>query len=298
MNSQNQTTLKRKQPSTTTAAATASTTTTQQTIMAPLTTDSDSVLVIPAGNDSPLQKRIREDAPSTAATTTLAASSITTPQQSEAPVLKKRRVSMPVVHISGKANTDTMARSKSCNALKSGGVSPVQLLRTFQLERKEKNQFNGASFVKPNDKNLASYEVATVSAVRSSNLASLRSLREEGKSLDACNQFGESLLHMACRRGNPDVVRFMVEEAKCNVNVRDDYGRTILHDATWTSNPNFDVMEILLKAIQPEMLLAEDVRGHTPFDYARKEHWPEWVTFLTERKSTIEPNEPTLRVIA
>lgn len=74
----------------------------------------------------------------------------------------------------------------------------------------------------------------------------------------------------------------MVEEAKVNVSVRDDFGRTVLHDATWTSSPNTAVMEILLRVVDPDMLLAEDVRGHTPFDYARKEHWTEWVEFLSQ----------------
>lgn len=258
--------------------------------MPPLTDNNASPTISEVPEDVPSQKRLRDEATST----TVA------PQEDDAPPEKKRRVSLPVVRIAGsKSASETMPRSKSCNALKKdkSSLSPVQLLRTFQLEQK-KTKVTG-SFVKPNEKDLSSYDTAVVGAVRSSNLVALKSIHKDGKSLDACNQFGESLLHMACRRGNPDVVRFMVEEAKVNVDVRDDYGRTVLHDATWTSRPNFDVMEILLKAIQPEMLLAEDVRGHTPFDYARKEHWAEWVDFLSERKEKIEPDAPdTLLVIA
>jgi hypothetical protein len=261
--------------------------------MPPLTgtTDSNTSSIISESSaDVPVQKRLRDEAHAT----TVA------PQEDDATPLKKRRVSLPVVHIAGsKSASEIMPRSKSCNALKKekGSLSPVQLLRTFQLEQK-KTKFTGA-FVKPTEKDLSSYDTAVVGAVRSSNLVALKSIHKEGKSLNACNQFGESLLHMACRRGNPEVVRFMVEEAKVNVNVRDDYGRTILHDATWTSRPNFDVMEILLKAIQPEMLLAEDVRGHTPFDYARKEHWADWVDFLLEHKEKIGPGaSDRLQVIA
>jgi hypothetical protein len=36
------------------------------------------------------------------------------------------------------------------------------------------------------------------------------------------------------------------------------------------------------------MLLAEDVRGHTPFDYARKEHYEEWVDFLKEKEEELQ----------
>ncbi len=39
-------------------------------------------------------------------------------------------------------------------------------------------------------------------------------------------------------------------------------------------------MNVLLAVILRELLLAEDMRGHTPFDYARKEHWDAWVNFL------------------
>ena len=161
-------------------------------------------------------------------------------------------------------------------------------MRKFQLERAKSSKTcytNSPTFVKPTEKAVAAYDATIVNAVRSANLDALRSAHKE--SLNACNQFGESLLHMACRRGNVEVVRYMVEEAKVNVHVRDDYGRTVLHDATWTARPNKDVMEVLLKAVSPEMLLAQDVRGHTPFDYARKEHWAEWVTFLSEREDRL-----------
>jgi ankyrin repeat protein len=81
---------------------------------------------------------------------------------------------------------------------------------------------NSPTFVKPTEKAVAAYDATIVNAVRSANLDALRSAHKE--SLNAGNRFGESLLHMACRRGNVEVVRYMVEEAKVNVHVRDDYG--------------------------------------------------------------------------
>ena len=202
---------------------------------------------------------------------------------------KKRRVSLPPTTTLDPPLTATIRPSKSCTALKNHvGMSPVDLLRRFQLEQASNSKIldpNSPTFIKPTEKAVAAYDATIVNAVRSANLDALRAAHKE--SLNACNQFGESLLHMACRRGNVDVVRYMVEEAKVNVHVRDDYGRTVLHDATWTARPNKDVMEVLLKAVTPEMLLAQDVRGHTPFDYARKEHWAEWVTFLSERQDRL-----------
>lgn len=92
---------------------------------------------------------------------------------------------------------------------------------------------------------------------------------------------------MACRRGDVEVVRVLVKEFQVRVDVRDDYGRTPLHDACWTTTPNFEVMDILIDAVDPMLLLAEDVRGHTPFDYARREHWELWLRFLKERKERL-----------
>ena len=214
---------------------------------------------------------------------------------------KKRRVLLPTIVSVPNISTvlqpqSVIKRSSSCNSLSGQtGVSPVELLRSLKLEcANKKLGINGVTFIKPTDVELSSYDSTVVNAVRNANIEKLRSVHKEGKSLNACNRFGESLLHMACRRGNADVVRYMVEEAKVNVAVRDDYGRTVLHDATWTASPNLDVMEILLKAVNPEMLLAEDVRGHTPFDYARKEHWSQWVEFLSDNQDKLEPQEVSM----
>ncbi len=69
--------------------------------------------------------------------------------------------------------------------------------------------------------------------------------------------------------------------------VRDDMGRTPMHDACWSSAaPNHDIMKILIGAA-PELLLSKDKRGHSPFDYARREYWPNWVTFLNEHRQFI-----------
>lgn len=45
-------------------------------------------------------------------------------------------------------------------------------------------------------------------------------------------------------------------------------------------------MKLLIQAA-PEMLLSKDKRGHSPFDYARREYWPNWVQFLNEHRQFI-----------
>jgi ankyrin repeat protein len=143
------------------------------------------------------------------------------------------------------------------------------------------------TFSKPKEEDIEAYDLEAVRAIRSRDLEKLRQLYTNGKNLNACNQFGESLLHMACRRGDLAIVKFMIREANVRVESRDDFGRNPFHDACWTSSPNFDVMDVLISAADPLMILAADVRGSTPFDYARKEHYGPWVGYLESRKTII-----------
>ena len=161
------------------------------------------------------------------------------------------------------------------------------LFQTTDIGRRIIETPSRCSFQKPCQGDIDAYDLDTVRAIREGSVPKLRELLKEGKSFDACNRFGESLFHMACRRGNLPVIKFMVFEAHVRVESRDDFGRTPLHDACWTAKPNFDVMDLLLSAAPPELLLAEDVRGHSPFHYARKEHWEQWVNFLEERKESL-----------
>ncbi|KAI2507041.1 hypothetical protein MHU86_7426 [Fragilaria crotonensis] len=141
-------------------------------------------------------------------------------------------------------------------------------------------------FHTPTDDEIASYHQEVIQAVRDRNIDRLRAYVVEGRNLQCCNRFGESLMHMACRRGFTDVVKFLVLEANCTVFVRDDYGRTAMHDAAWSPEPNFEMLEFLIEQA-PELLLMSDVRGHTPFSYVRKEHWQDWIVFLQSHREKL-----------
>ena len=145
------------------------------------------------------------------------------------------------------------------------------------------------AFSKPTPDELAHYDLAVVKAVRERNLSKVKEMLhvEGGRRFHACNRFGESLIHMACRRGDRDMVAFLLDDAHVTPDVCDDFGRRPLHDALWTSQPNVEVVRLLLQKVPPRMLLVEDVRGHTPFQYARREHWPIWVAFLREHADVI-----------
>lgn len=141
-------------------------------------------------------------------------------------------------------------------------------------------------FLEMSKEHIEAYNTEIVKAVRDRNIPLLRSMHENGKILQCSNKFGESLLHMACRRGYTDVVRFLIKEADVTLRVKDDFGRTPLHDACWSANPNFDLMELIIEH-DPDLLLIEDVRGHSPFSYARKSHWKDWNDFLISNRQTL-----------
>ena len=114
---------------------------------------------------------------------------------------------------------------------------------------------------------------------------------EAGLSPNACNQHGESLLHMVCRHGKVDLFRVL---AAYDVDIQqtDDYGRTPMHDACWASKPSFEIAKWLLER-DPSLLFLFDARGSLPLCYVMKSLWGEWNCFMEEIVDHIFPrNSP------
>jgi len=140
-----------------------------------------------------------------------------------------------------------------------------------------------------NDYDDEGYTSETVRAIRCGDVATLRKLKdEEGATFEACNRNGETLLHLACRRGNLETIKFLVHEAGASLDVRDDLGRTVLHDLCWRPAVDLGLMDAVIRLIPPKLLLAEDLRGHTPFDYVRRGDWPQWTKFLQSKQDLIK----------
>ncbi|KAL7526427.1 hypothetical protein ACHAXR_002399, partial [Thalassiosira sp. AJA248-18] len=130
----------------------------------------------------------------------------------------------------------------------------------------------------PTKHQTTSYGFSLTKAIRSSDTITARSLLSAGLHPNACNKFGESIVHAACRRSDYTMLRALLE-AGSTVQVTDDFGRTPLHDACWTSSPNFDTIRLLLDQ-NPWLLCIMDCRGSTPPGYVRKAHWGLWIGFL------------------
>uniref|UniRef100_A0A7S1FX16 Uncharacterized protein n=1 Tax=Corethron hystrix TaxID=216773 RepID=A0A7S1FX16_9STRA len=141
-------------------------------------------------------------------------------------------------------------------------------------------------FLEPCEESIAAYKSELIQAVRSDDVPMLRVLHREGHPMHACNQFGESVLHMACRKGYTDTVRFLIHEAKVSLRIRDDLGRNPMHDAFWAQKPNYSIIDMILDK-EPGLLLCRDKRGHGPLNYVRREHWCKWNEFLEGRENKI-----------
>jgi len=103
----------------------------------------------------------------------------------------------------------------------------------YKLDDKHISSLPSDFFVEVTEQRIADYDHDIVQAIRKGDVEMLRDLLSKGKCMQACNKFGESLVHMACRRGFSDVVSFLLHEAKVSLRVKDDYGRTPFHDACW-----------------------------------------------------------------
>lgn len=133
---------------------------------------------------------------------------------------------------------------------------------------------------------------------------------------DASNKFGESVVHVACRTGNLDVLRFLIANGG-SLTCCDDLGRFPLHEVCWAVEPRFDIVRLFLDSdkrggcgLKPgetkgrdheenrdggcgdgdnspmnlgiNLLLVTDKRGCTPLRYVKQDSWPQWRTFLEE----------------
>jgi hypothetical protein len=176
-------------------------------------------------------------------------------------------------------------------------TSPVSFLQALFPQDKQKLIRSASAlslYTAPSDQQIDDYTMDVVRAIRANDVAKLRDmLHNHGTSFEACNRNGEHLIHLACRRGDLTTVQFLIHEAQVSVNVVDDMGRSILHDVCWKSSPDTKLMDLLLTVVSPELLLAPDQRGHTPFDYARKEHWTIWNDYLRQRQDMITGNTCT-----
>jgi hypothetical protein len=165
----------------------------------------------------------------------------------------------------------------------------VEALYGVKLGTKPALELDGF-FSNITDEQMAAYDMEVVTAARENNLDGLRKIctKKGPCALNCFNRFGEGLLNLACRRGFKEVTAYLLSEVGLSARIRDDYGRTPLHDACWNPAPLLEICTWLLQK-EPALFFVTDKRGFTPFQYARKSDWLVWRQFLFDRRHLLEP---------
>mmetsp|Transcript_17139 Transcript_17139/g.25366 ORF Transcript_17139/g.25366 Transcript_17139/m.25366 type:complete len:277 (+) Transcript_17139:96-926(+) len=142
------------------------------------------------------------------------------------------------------------------------------------------NTLDSKYSLKPTQAQIDAYTLDMVNAVRNNDIEKVKKFHTDGIMINASNKFGESIVHMAARVGAFEILEFMIEvNGPSTVGMSDDYGRTPLHDACWTSEPFFDIVSLLLKHDSSILFLA-DRRGFTPLAYVKRNHWLKYIQFI------------------
>ena len=141
-------------------------------------------------------------------------------------------------------------------------------------------------FVPIQPQHVEAFQADIINAVRGKSVEAIQALHQQGKMMQCCNKFGESIVHMACRQSSAEVLEYLMTAAQVNIRVCCDSGRTPLHDACWTTVPDFDIILLLLKEC-PDLLKIKDKRGFTPLAYVPHGQWAQWGNFLEEHKDLL-----------
>ena len=100
-------------------------------------------------------------------------------------------------------------------------ISPVDFVfNTFRKNNIDTARIiadSNKKFSEPTPEMINAYNLETTKAGRENDLIKLKNLHKSGVHLHCCNKFGDSLVHLACRRGLTNTVKFLVEEAKVSV---------------------------------------------------------------------------------
>jgi hypothetical protein len=154
---------------------------------------------------------------------------------------------------------------------------------------------NTGYYREPTPLQMASYDVQVlkmiVLQVHYSQGTGLHEVLSCGISPDACNKYGESLLHRVCKAGNSKLLNVFLEHG-ASVQFANDYGRTPLHEVCSATRPCFDAFEQVLKR-DLHLIFLTDVRGATALSYIRKEHYDPWIRRLEEM---LDKYWPRLRI--
>mmetsp|Transcript_2092 Transcript_2092/g.3073 ORF Transcript_2092/g.3073 Transcript_2092/m.3073 type:complete len:414 (+) Transcript_2092:106-1347(+) len=142
------------------------------------------------------------------------------------------------------------------------------------------------------------YDKAIMGMIYAQDIEKFRQFLKQGLPLQIANEYGDTLLHIACRYVHLQVVQFLIEEASLSVWVHDERGQTPLHCLCHSTDPAvWDVVDFLLLYHQEgevaNLFLVQDEQGFMPLDYAPRETWSIWVKYLRRKGlASFTPTRP------
>ena len=161
------------------------------------------------------------------------------------------------------------------------------MIRSQGYSTKKFQTLQSAYYNKPTPLQIASYDLHLIDTVKAFDNDKLAAMISAGLSPNPCNTYGETLVHMVCRRGDAKALKIFLDNG-ASLQIADDYGRTPLHDCCWAANPAFDVADQLLDT-DIRFLYMMDARGSLPLSYVRKELWAAWIEYLEAKKDVYWP---------
>jgi hypothetical protein len=161
------------------------------------------------------------------------------------------------------------------------------LLRRRGYSTKRYKTIQTAYYNTPTALQQASYHSYLIDFIRTKDVKTFESLISSGISPNPCNIYGESLVHLLCRRGEAELLSVLVQNG-CTFQVSDDYGRTPLHDACWASTPQLGIVEMILQQ-DVNLFHMMDSRGALPLAYVGKDQESAWIEFLESKKDVFWP---------
>jgi hypothetical protein len=139
----------------------------------------------------------------------------------------------------------------------------------------------------PSELQLASFGLDLVRAIHTSDVSLLSALLGCGLSPNPCNQWGDGILGMVCKRANLPIFQCLLDHG-CNLRVVDGFGRTPLHHCCWASTFCKPMVEAIVER-DPTQLLIEDKHGKTPLEYLGCNLVCDWKSFVESSVSKYFP---------